>query len=126
MCHFIRSTVAISSPSLYVEYITMLEALCKNQICATFLFRHFNSNHGKLKMLIIVVFIEMLYDWAGLFGSLRRYVDVFRRKPSIQQFDIEAPQIMRRQDLIATMGWIRLATTICKHVRKKAIDFIRF
>lgn len=64
----------------------------------------------------------MLYDWAGLFGTLRRYVDVFRRKlPAHQnhmQAEIEIPQMMRRQDLVATIGWIRLAAQIAKFVIK--------
>jgi hypothetical protein len=65
--------------------------------------------------------LEMLYDWAGLFGSLRRYVDVFRRRLSANQNSfqtaIESPQVMRRQDLVASMGWIRLATKVAKMVK---------
>lgn len=62
----------------------------------------------------------MLYDWAGLFGSLRRYVDVFRRRLPLNQTGfqdaIESPQTMRRQDLVASMGWIRLAAKVAKYV----------
>lgn len=70
----------------------------------------------------------MLYDWAGLFGTLRRYVEVFRRvlptTHSYMQAESEPPQTMHQQDLAATAGWIRLATAIAKHVR--ALDNLIF
>jgi hypothetical protein len=108
LSQFIRGAIAITSPTLYVDYIEMLESLCKTETCASFLFHHFNSNR------------EMLYDWAGLFGTLRRYVEVFRRVlPTVQTFvreEVEPPQTMRKDDLVATMAWMRLATAISKHV----------
>ncbi|KAI6189575.1 hypothetical protein M3Y97_00023300 [Aphelenchoides bicaudatus] len=106
LCNFIRSAIAISAPALYVDYILMLEALCKSQISASFLHRLFNSHQ------------EILYDWAGLFNSLRRYIDVFRRPlPGNQsgfQAAVEPPQAMSRQDLLASLSWIRLATKVAK------------
>jgi hypothetical protein len=97
LSRFILAGVDITSPSLYVDYIKMLESLCKTKTCSIFLLHHFNSNH------------EILYDWAGLFGTLHHYVEVF-------QGNAKSAQTMCEQDLMATMAWIRLATTISKHV----------
>ncbi|KAI6180707.1 hypothetical protein M3Y98_00750200 [Aphelenchoides besseyi] len=104
---FLRSGTAISLPSLYVDYVVMLTALCKTHTAANFLFRLFNSTR------------EQLYDWASLFSTLRQYAQVFRRRQNSlmnnAQGYVATPQKMRKQDKLGTMAWIRLAAAIAKY-----------
>ncbi|CAD5212487.1 unnamed protein product [Bursaphelenchus okinawaensis] len=109
LSNFILSGVSISASTLYVDYVYMLKSLCKSRQAAQFICEHFSQGR------------ESLFDWANLFGTLRQYINEFRR--TALQYNnthmtmpaFQPPVHVRRMssdELSGMVCWIRLATEV--------------